>query len=113
MKANFLIDTLDPLERATHDLVAEENRKILVKKEVPDVEPFHSHGQHIAEHNLFRLSAEIRKLKDENPDEYKAFNEAIDLHIQQHQQFLQESDNANMFNDAKTIMSQSPRGQGQ
>jgi hypothetical protein len=107
MKANFLIDTLDPLERATHDLVAEENRNILVKKEVPDVESFHSHGQHVAEHNLFRLSAEIRKLKDLNPDEYKAFNEAIDLHIQQHQQFLQKSDDANQFNNAKTIMSQS------
>jgi hypothetical protein len=107
MKANFLIDTLDPLERATHDLVAEENRNILVKKEVPDVEDFHSHGQHVAEHNLFRLSAEIRKLKDLNPDEYKAFNEAIDLHIQQHQQFLQKSDDANQFNNAKTIMSQS------
>jgi hypothetical protein len=112
MKANYLLDTLDPNERATHDLVQEENRKILVKREVPDVEGFHNHGQHIAEHNLFRLSPEVRKLKDENPDEYKAFTEAIELHIQQHQGFMQEADNANVFNDAKTIMSQSPRGQG-
>lgn len=112
MKANYLIDTLDPLERATHDLCSEENRLLIVKKEVPKVEEFHVHQQHIAEHNLFRLSPEIRKLKEDNPDEYKAFTEAIELHIQQHQTFLQNSNNANMFNNAKAIMSQSKTGQG-
>lgn len=111
MKATFLQDTLEPLERATHDLVVEENRMLIDKMEVPPVEKFHVHAQHIAEHNLFRISPEIRRLSNENPEKYKSLMEAIAMHIEQHEKLVQSNQDQNVYKDAKGLFAQ-PRGQG-
>jgi hypothetical protein len=90
MRATYLQDTLDPLERATHDLVDEENATMMHKMEVPTVEKFHSHGQHLVEHNLYRISPSIRKLQEEDPKKYKALMDALAMHIEQHEKLNSE-----------------------
>jgi hypothetical protein len=117
MRANYLQDTLDPMERATHDLVDEENLTMLYGTEVPQVEDFHNHGQHIAEHNLFRISPEIRKLKQENPKKYAALMDALAMHIEQHQKMAAEqSMNSPQsqagLQEAKNALAQLDEGQG-
>lgn len=104
LRATFLMDTLDPIERATHDLIAEENSVLLEGgTEVPDVEPFHVHAQHIVEHNLFRISPEVRRLKKDKPEQYAALQEALDLHIQAHEQYESEKQDNNVYEDAKAM----------
>ena len=104
MHASYLKDTLDPVERATHDLCIEENDEAIQGKQMPDAEEYHMHNQHIAEHNLFRISAEVRKLKRDNPKQYKLFEEAINAHIKQHENFLQNKSQGNVYDNAKAAL---------
>ena len=104
IKANYLLDTLNPEERATYDLCTEENYSLLETKKVPEVEPFHVHNQHINEHNLFRISPEIRHLKQKDPEAYKTFQQSLDMHIEQHQSYLNKSSNSNVYENAKAAL---------
>jgi hypothetical protein len=104
MHASYLKDTLDPVERATHDLCIEENDEAIQGNKMPDAEEYHMHNQHIASHNLFRISAEARKLKRDNPQLYKLFDEAISAHIKQHENFLQNKSQGDVFNNAKAAL---------
>jgi hypothetical protein len=100
MRANYLQDTLDPVERSNYDLISEEHGMLLSKHEVPNAESFHSHAQHIVEHNLFRISPEVRKLQQENPKKYQVLMEAVAMHIEQHQKFVSENQEAQQMNQA-------------
>ena len=100
MRANYLQDTLDPVERANFDLISEEHGMLLSKHEVPNAEDFHSHAQHIVEHNLFRISPEIRKLQQDDPKKYKVLMEAVAMHIEQHQRFISERQEAQQMSQA-------------
>jgi hypothetical protein len=100
MRANYLQDTLDPVERANFDLISEEHGMLLSKHEVPNAEDFHSHAQHIVEHNLFRISPEIRKLQQDDPKKYKVLMEAVAMHIEQHQRFMSERQEAQQMSQA-------------
>ena len=104
IKANYLLDTLNPEERATYDLCTEENYSLLETKKVPEVEPFHVHNQHIYEHNLFRISPEIRHLKQTDPEAYKTFQQSLDMHIDQHKSYLNQSSNSNVYENAKAAL---------
>lgn len=104
LKSNFLKDTLDPIERATYDLCAEEHAELLEATTFPEPEPYHVHAQHIVEHNLFRISPEVRKLKQENPEKYKALQEAVDMHIEAHESMMQESETQDVYSNAKASM---------
>ena len=104
LKSNFLKDTLDPIERATYDLCLEENAELLEGTTFPQPESYHVHAQHIVEHNLFRISPEVRKLKRENPKKYEAFQQAIDMHIDAHQEMMQETESQDVYNNAKASM---------
>lgn len=104
IKANYLIDTLDPEQRATHDLCDEENTQLFKDHTVPEVASFHKHDLHIYEHNLFRISSEARKLAKEDPKAHQAFQQAMDMHIQEHQKFLQQSSNQNVYENAKAAL---------
>jgi hypothetical protein len=105
MHASYLKDTLDPVERATHDLCIEENEEAIQGKKMPDAEDYHVHNLHIAEHNLFRISPEARKLKRDDPEKYKLFTEAISVHIKQHEEFMQKNKSqANVFENAKAAI---------
>ena len=104
MHASYLKDTLDPVERATYELCIEENEEAFQGSKMPDAEQFHMHAQHIAEHNLFRISPEVRKLRKDDPNKYKLFEEAIQLHIQQHQNFMQNQSQGNVYENAKAAL---------
>lgn len=103
LRATFLVDTLDPVERATHDLIEEENAQLMQGGDTPTAEAFHVHAQHIVEHNLFRISPEVRQLKQDNPERYKALQEAIDLHIKEHEEYESKKQQSNVYQNAKAI----------
>lgn len=104
IKANYLVDTLDPEQRATHDLCDDENCQLYKDKTVPEVAQFHKHDLHIYEHNLYRISPEIRKLAKENPKAHAAFQQAMDTHIENHQKFLQQTSNEDVYANAKAAL---------
>jgi hypothetical protein len=102
--ASYLKDTLDPMERATHDLCIEEQESALRGMKMPDAEDYHVHNQHIQEHNLFRISPEVRKLKENDPQLYKLVQEAMNAHIKQHESFMQKRSEGNVFENAKAAL---------
>ena len=104
MHASFLKDTLDPLERATHDLCLEEQEAALDGKEIPQAEEWHIHQLHLAEHNLFRISPEVRILKMKDPHAWQLLQEALNVHIQQHEKFMQKSNQGNVIANAKEAL---------
>ncbi len=101
MHASYLKDTLDPLERATHDLCKEEQDEMLKGETVPDAEEWHKHEAHIQEHELFRISPEVRCLKHTDEKKYKLVQQAIELHIKQHQEFMQKNQQGDVIANAK------------
>lgn len=103
LKANYLIDTLDPNEKAQHDLIEAEHFDITEKNQIPQAESFHLHAQHLIEHNIFRVSPEIRILKEKEPDRYKVIMEALNAHIEQHEKFDKQSKQPNPIENAKAF----------
>ncbi len=103
LDSDYLKDTLDPAERATHDLICEEHC-LLLEPDNPKVEQWHLHNQHIFEHNLFRISPEVRQLKYENPELYEAIQQAIDSHIMEHSRYIGESVDQSIYQNAKALL---------
>ena len=104
LQSNYLRETLDPEERATHDLVEEEHSLIWERKTTPSAEQYHSHKQHLYEHNLFRISPEVRMLKDADPEKYEVIMESLKAHTAQHSQFEEGQNSHNSYNDAKAFL---------
>jgi hypothetical protein len=109
IKANYLKDTLDPKERANHELIETEHFMILESKKA-DVEQFHNHEQHIYEHDLFRLSPELLVLKDKDPKKYDLILQSLNEHIQTHQKFVQKNQGQNVYDGAKAFMKSTAQG---
>lgn len=114
MHASYLKDTLDPMERATHDLCLEENQQMKDgngkdNKIIPEAQEWHKHAQHIAEHDLFRISPEVRCLEAEDPKAYRLLQEAISNHIKQHEKFMQNSQQGNVIDNAKAALNGTAR----
>lgn len=103
MKASYLIDTLDPQERATHDLCMDEQKQFMEGKK-PEVFDYHEHARHIAEHNIFRISPEVRCLKDEDEKKWKLLQEALSAHIAEHQKYLEQSQQGDVIANAKEAL---------
>jgi len=103
MHASYLKDTLDPEERNTHDLCLEE-QQAMIDGNIPEVFDYHKHEQHIAEHNLFRISPEVRCLKVEDEKAWKLLQEAVDQHIKQHQQYMQQEQQGDVIAKAKEAL---------
>lgn len=101
MHANYLKDTLDVNERATHDLCEDEHAELLDKKVIPNAESWHIHALHITEHNIFRASSPVRVLKLKDPNLYITVQEAITAHVMQHEQMMQQNQKSNVYDDAK------------
>lgn len=113
LHAGYLKDTLDPHERATHDLCDEENRTMFDKKTLPTVEGYHIHRLHIDEHNLFRISPEVRQLFKDDPVAHNVYQQMLDAHITKHQEFMSKSQDDYALKNAKAALSTTPRkGQG-
>ncbi len=77
---------------------------MLNKKEIPQAYDYHKHEQHIAEHNNFRMSPEVRCLKDKDEKAWELLQEAINAHIEQHKKFVQQSQQSNVLQNAKEAL---------
>jgi hypothetical protein len=102
IKGNFLKETLDPKERANHDVIEMEHFKILNDQSVA-VEKFHLHEQHIYEHDIFRLSPEVLILQEQDPDQYDLLIQKLDEHIKDHERFVSQKQQENVYNNAKAF----------
>lgn len=103
MKASYLIDTLDPQERATYDLCMDEQRQFMDGKQ-PEVFEYHEHARHISEHNIFRISPEVRCLREKDEKKWKLLQEALDAHVKEHQKYLEQSQQGDVIANAKEAL---------
>ena len=103
MKASYLIDTLDPQERATYELCKDEQMQFMDGKQ-PEVFDYHEHARHIEEHNIFRISSEVRCLKDEDEKKWKLLQEALSAHIAEHQKYLEQTQKGDVIANAKEAL---------
>lgn len=87
-----ILETLDPVEVQTNQIVREEHEEIELGI-LPEVEEWHFHQQHIYEHNLYRQSPIMRKWRKFDNKKYKLMLEQLDSHIQEHQKFVQNKQN--------------------
>lgn len=103
LQCNYLMDTLDPNEKAQHDLIESEHYDMSDRQIQPQAEYFHLHSQHIVEHNIYRVSPEVRMLKEKEPEQYKALMQMLENHIKQHEDFEKQSKQPDVVSGAKAI----------
>ena len=103
MKASYLIDTLDPQERATYDLCMDEQRQFMDSKQ-PEVFAYHEHARHISEHNIFRISPEVRCLREKDEKKWKLLQEALEAHIAEHQKYMEQTQQGDVIANAKEAL---------
>jgi hypothetical protein len=103
LNSGYLKDTLDPIERATHDQVREEHSDILDKIDV-EVNDWDNHEQHILEHSLFRMSAQVRNLKKKDKALYEYITYTLQKHIEEHSKYKQDNQSQNTYQNAKAFI---------
>jgi hypothetical protein len=103
INSGYLKDTLDPTQRANYELIQSEQEQFMELKS-PIVEDFHDHEQHVVEHNLFRLSPLLQKLKSTDKERYDNIRQALDNHIAEHQKILGDSAQNNNLQSAKAFI---------
>jgi hypothetical protein len=103
MKASYLIDTLDPQERATYDLCMDEQRQFIDSRQ-PEVFAYHEHARHISEHNIFRISPEVRCLREKDEKKWKLLQEALEAHIAEHQKYIEQTQQGDVIANAKEAL---------
>lgn len=103
VNSGYLQDTLDPTQRVNYELTQWEQDEFLNLRS-PIVEEFQDHEQHITEHNLFRLSPLLQKLKSKDKDRYDKVREALDHHIGEHQDLVQSSAHNSDLENAKAYL---------
>lgn len=103
LNSGFLKDTLDPMERASHDQISDEHRSILDKIDT-EVNDWDNHSQHILEHSLFRMSSYVRNLKNKDKPLYEYVMATLDEHIKKHTEYKQGSESQNVYQNAKAIL---------
>lgn len=85
MHLGSILDTLDPVEVATNQIVREEHEEMEMGKD-PEVESWHIHKQHIYEHNLYRQSPLLRCMRKFESAKYKVILDRLEKHINSHQE---------------------------
>lgn len=113
LQCNYLRDTLDPSEKVTHDLIEDEHYQMTEKNNLPQAEKYHIHKQHVLEHNIFRISPEVRMIKETEPERFKVLMQIIENHIAQHEKYLQGSQQQNTYNNAKALFGGTTSRRGQ
>ncbi len=103
VNCGYLQDTLDPTQRVNYELIQWEQEEFLNLR-APIVEEFQDHEQHIAEHNIFRLSPLLQKLKSKDIDRYDKVREALDHHIGNHQQLVENTAHNTDLENAKAYL---------
>jgi hypothetical protein len=103
IQAGYLKDTLNPVERANWAQVQIEH-DALYKEEMLEVQPYEMHDMHVQEHTLELMSPRMLEMKRKKPEEYSKFAEMLNMHISQHQEYLQEAQNEQVYDRAKALM---------
>lgn len=103
INSGYLKDTLDPTERSNFELSQSENEMFLELKQ-PIVESFQDHDLHILEHNLFRLSPLLQKLKSTDKEQYDKVRSALDDHVAKHQGEKANGADQSKFQNAKAYL---------
>ena len=103
LNSGYLKDTLDPIERSNHDVIRDEQRDLLDKIDI-EVHDYDNHAQHILEHTVFRLSAQVRELKKKDPELYAFVQESLKKHIEEHSKFQQDTSNKSVYENAKAVL---------
>lgn len=103
LNSGYLKDTLDPIERSNHDAIRDEQRDLLEKIDI-EVHDYDNHSQHILEHTVFRMSAQVRGLKKTDPNLYAYVQESLKKHIGEHSKFQQDTSNKGVYENAKALL---------
>lgn len=103
LNSGYLKDTLDPIERASHDQIEDEHRLIISKLDA-EVNDWDNHSQHILEHSLFRMSTRVRNLKCKDKALYEYVISILNKHIAEHSKYQQDSKSQNTYQDAKAFI---------
>lgn len=103
MQANYLKETLDPVERVNWAHAQREHKMILDGDEI-EVQPFELHSMHKMEHQLFLMSEEIMRLRKEDPNEYKIVVGKLNTHIEQHDTFARQTEQAAAYQVGKDLV---------
>lgn len=100
LNSGYLKDTLDPIERSSHDYIRDEHSDLLEQQEIK-VSNYDNHNQHILEHTIFRMSKKVRSLKKTNPALFEYIQGVLDSHLAEHSKYVSEQSNQNAYEDAK------------
>ena len=103
IQAGYLKDTLNPVERANWAQVQYEHN-MLYKEEMLEVQPYELHDMHVQEHTLELMSPKMMELKKKDPEQFTKYAEMLNMHISQHQEFLDESNQQQVYGRAKALM---------
>jgi hypothetical protein len=103
LNSGYLKDTLDPIERSNHDVIRDEHRDLLEKIDI-EVHDYDNHSQHILEHTVFRMSAQVRELKKTDPKLYAYVQESLKKHMGEHSKFQQDTSNKGVYENAKALL---------
>lgn len=103
LNSGYLKETLDPIERANHDCIRDEQQDLIDKIDIT-VHDYDNHSQHILEHTVFRLSAQVRNLQKTNPDLYAYVQESLKKHIGDHSKFQQDTSKKGVYENAKALL---------
>lgn len=103
LNSGYLKDTLDPIERSNHDVIRDEHRELLESIDI-EVHDYDNHSQHILEHSVFRMSSQVRELKNTNPELYAYIQESLKKHIGEHSKFQQDTSNKGVYENAKALL---------
>lgn len=103
IQAGYLKDTLNPVERANWAQVQYEHN-MLYKEEMLEVQPYELHDMHVQEHTLELMSPKMMELKKKDPEQFTKYAEMLNMHISQHQEFLDQSNQQQVYGRAKALM---------
>jgi hypothetical protein len=59
---------------------------------------------HVQEHTLELMSPKMMELKKKDPEQFTKYAEMLNMHISQHQEFLDESNQQQVYGRAKALM---------
>ena len=103
IQANYLSETLSPVESANWGQIQNEHKKLFCMEEI-EVKHYQNHQMHIEEHQLLLMSPKLEKLKYTDKATYDFIIHTLEEHILQHQEYYQEPQQQQVFNDAKAIL---------
>lgn len=102
IQANYLKETLDPMEASNWNQIQSEHKKLFDEKPI-EVKPYQNHGMHIMEHQMLLMSPKIEKLKHTNKALHDFIVLTLEQHIAEHSEYDQTPQQQQVFEDAKAM----------